>query len=117
MPPAPIADNTSYEPTRTPGPIVEGKGVCADYRLPGDDAIIAGAMTSLLIAALACERLASVTLPNAAVTTAQAVTTGVFEQARGLPPFCRVAVTLKPSSDSDIKMELWLPAEKWNSKF
>ena len=30
---------------------------------------------------------------------------------------CRVAVTLRPSSDSDIKMELWLPVENWNGKF
>src|SRR5262249_12438527 len=34
-----------------------------------------------------------------------------------LPAFCRVAATLKPSSDSDIKMELWMPAENWNGKF
>ena len=74
-------------------------------------------MTSVLVAALACERLLSLTLSHASVTIAQPVTSGVFEQARELPPFCRVAVTLKPSSDSDIKMELWLPAEKWNGKF
>jgi feruloyl esterase len=33
-----------------------------------------------------------------------------------LPAFCRVAATLRPSSDSDIKMEVWLPAS-WNGKF
>ena len=33
-----------------------------------------------------------------------------------LPAFCRVAATLKPSSDSDIKIELWLPASNWNGK-
>ena len=33
-----------------------------------------------------------------------------------LPAVCRVAATLKPSSDSDIRMELWLPAS-WNGKF
>ena len=27
----------------------------------------------------------------------------------GLPAFCRVAATLTPSSDSDIKIEVWLP--------
>ena len=27
-----------------------------------------------------------------------------------LPAFCRVAATLKPSADSDIKIEVWLPA-------
>jgi len=34
-----------------------------------------------------------------------------------LPAFCRVAATLTPSSDSDIKIEVWLPASAWNGKF
>src|SRR5262245_40200834 len=34
-----------------------------------------------------------------------------------LPAYCRVAATLTPSGDSDIKMELWLPASDWNGKF
>ena len=31
--------------------------------------------------------------------------------------FCRVAATLTPSSDSDIKVEIWMPAANWNGKF
>lgn len=35
--------------------------------------------------------------------------------AADLPGFCRVAATLKPSSDSEIRMEIWLPGESaWN---
>ena len=34
-----------------------------------------------------------------------------------LPAFCRVTATLMPSSDSAIKMELWMPAAGWNGKF
>jgi feruloyl esterase len=35
-----------------------------------------------------------------------------------LPAYCRVTLTLKPSTDSDIKMEIWMPAsESWNGKF
>jgi feruloyl esterase len=34
-----------------------------------------------------------------------------------LPAHCRVAIILKPSSDSHIEMEVWLPAENWNGKF
>ena len=34
-----------------------------------------------------------------------------------LPAFCRVTATLTPSSDSDIKTEIWLPASGWNGKF
>lgn len=31
-------------------------------------------------------------------------------------PFCRVAATLKPSGDSNIKIEVWLPLQGWNGK-
>jgi feruloyl esterase len=34
-----------------------------------------------------------------------------------LPAHCRVAAILKPSPDSAIEMEVWLPAENWNGKF
>jgi len=34
-----------------------------------------------------------------------------------LPAFCRVAGSIKPSSDSDIQFEVWLPASGWNGKF
>src|SRR6202030_1510363 len=34
-----------------------------------------------------------------------------------LPAFCRVTATLKPSNDSDIRIEVWLPATNWNGKF
>ena len=34
-----------------------------------------------------------------------------------LPDFCRVAATIKPTSDSDIKVEVWLPVNGWNNKF
>jgi feruloyl esterase len=36
---------------------------------------------------------------------------------KGLPAFCRVAATMKPTADSEIKMELWLPATGWNGNF
>jgi len=34
-----------------------------------------------------------------------------------IPAHCRVLLDLKPSSDSLIKMELWLPTQNWNGKF
>ncbi len=33
-----------------------------------------------------------------------------------LPAFCRIAATLKPSSDSEIKIEVWMPLSGWNNK-
>jgi feruloyl esterase len=76
-----------------------------------------------LIAATSCEGLSSLKLPNTAINTAQSVAAGALtlpgaagRDARDLPAFCRVAATLTPSSDSDIKVEVWLPASGWNGK-
>jgi feruloyl esterase len=76
--------------------------------------------------AATCESLSSFSGPHAAVTLAQTVAPGTFTApgrgGRGanvfatLPAFCRVAATLTPSSDSDIKIEVWLPASGWNGK-
>ncbi len=33
------------------------------------------------------------------------------------PPFCRVTGTIRPTSDSDIRFEVWLPETNWNGKF
>jgi feruloyl esterase len=80
-----------------------------------------------LAVASSCEGLASLALPNGTVTIAQAIEAGTFR-----PPapagdtaapvvvsqaFCRVAVTLRPSSDSDIKVEVWMPRANWNGTF
>jgi len=34
-----------------------------------------------------------------------------------LPAFCRVTATVAPSPTSDIRVEVWLPAEGWNGSF
>src|SRR5262249_10522569 len=80
-----------------------------------------------LNAAASCERLSSLALPNTSITLAQMTPAGGFnlpgtgpaaaQQFSQLPAFCRVAATLTPSSDSDIKIEVWLPARAWNGKF
>ena len=33
-----------------------------------------------------------------------------------LPAFCRVTASLHPTSDSDIRIEVWMPASNWNGK-
>ena len=78
-----------------------------------------------MAAAGSCSDLAKVALPRATITVAAPVQAGAFRpDAPGdagdftaLPAFCRVAATLKPTSDSDIKIEVWLPASGWNGKF
>jgi feruloyl esterase len=76
--------------------------------------------------AASCESLSSLTLPDTTITLAQVVAPGEFHpptaaaQVSGLrdfPAFCRVTATLKPTNDSDIKIEVWLPASGWNGKF
>lgn len=79
-----------------------------------------------LTSASSCESLSSLALPNTSITLAQVVPAGTFAlpgtdpakpQFSQLPTFCRVAATLTPSSDSDIKIEVWLPIADWNGKF
>jgi feruloyl esterase len=73
-----------------------------------------------------CGALSMLALRNASITIAQTVEAGAFtppgpanaaEAFRALPAFCRVAATLKPTPDSDIKIEVWMPASGWNGKF
>jgi len=84
-----------------------------------------------------CESLASFVLPSTTIDSAATVAAGAFappgrrasnaekatdpnrpgETFKDLPAFCRVTATLKPTSDSDIKVEVWLPSSGWNGKF
>src|SRR5947207_3163522 len=66
-------------------------------------------------AATSCESLSTLKLPNTSFRLAVTVPAGGFTQPN-LPAFCRVAATLTPSSDSDIKIEVWLPVSGWNGK-
>ena len=79
-----------------------------------------------------CAALAALPLDNGRVTAATLVAAGAFQppQAPGGPPpgvagaayaavpaFCRVEAVLQPTTDSSIRVEVWLPAEGWNGKF
>jgi feruloyl esterase len=69
-----------------------------------------------------CRSLTSLQLMNANVTLSSVIPAGKFKPPAGaeivdLPAFCRVAMTITPSSDSDIKVETWLPLANWNGKF
>jgi len=80
--------------------------------------------------AASCDGLKSLRLPDTTITAAAPVAAGQFVMPEGairppqaapvferLPAFCRVAATLAPSKDSDIKIEVWMPAAGWNGKF
>lgn len=73
--------------------------------------------------ALPCDRLSQLASPTLSITLAKVMDAGNFTPAgstnalQNLPTFCRVAVDLKPTPDSDIHMEVWLPTSQWNGKF
>ena len=66
----------------------------------------------------ACASLASLKLAGTTITAAEAQPAGSAQTPRGktLPGFCRIAATLRPTSESDIRIEVWLPLERWNGK-
>src|SRR5688572_25720872 len=108
-------------------------------------ALVGLAFASPALAATPCAELKSLKLANTTITLAEPVAAGPFVppgRAGGPPPaaapaaapagraggapatpplmlpaYCRVAATLTPSSDSDIKIEVWLPSEGWNGKY
>jgi feruloyl esterase len=71
----------------------------------------------------ACASLAALTIPNVTVRSAASVAAGPFtppgaQTALTLPAFCRVEATARPTNDSDIRFEVWIPpADAWNGKF
>src|SRR6516225_7746214 len=77
----------------------------------------------------ACDHLSTAKIPDTTITLAQQVAAGEFKGPpapfsgvdvsalyKSLPAFCRVVAEAKPTADSDIKMEVWLPAAGWNGK-
>jgi feruloyl esterase len=71
--------------------------------------------------AVSCEALATLAIPHTTITSAEAVTSGNLtingQQLDGLPAFCRITAFSKPTADSNIRLEVWLPAANWNGKF
>lgn len=75
----------------------------------------------------ACEQLAQTALPNTRIERAEPIRAGFFvalgasqgptPQPIAVRAFCRVVLTLKPTAQSSIKSEVWLPTERWNGKF
>src|SRR6266852_5589952 len=95
---------------------------------------VALVLVGSVLAAAPCESLKSLALPGTVITAAELVPAGPYAvpspaggAGRGgpapappplaLPARCRVAAVLKPSSDSEIEVEVWLPSENWNGKF
>jgi feruloyl esterase len=76
-----------------------------------------------------CDKLNAAAITGAKVIFAGAVAAGKFAGPstspgdrdltapyKNVPAFCRVVVLAKPAADSEIKIEVWLPAAGWNGK-
>ena len=69
-----------------------------------------------------CAQLSQLKLADTTVTIADSIPAGDFappygERIEKLPAFCRVTGVIKPTSDSYIRFEVWLPASGWNEKY
>ncbi|MEJ1961649.1 MAG: tannase/feruloyl esterase family alpha/beta hydrolase [Gammaproteobacteria bacterium] len=84
--------------------------------------IVATGLAPSALRAASCESLAKLSTPAVSITLAKTVeagsltTLGSAETLPALPAFCRVAATLKPTADSVIGTEIWLPQSGWNGK-
>jgi feruloyl esterase len=91
--------------------------------------VLSTALLTLLVgigatpaAAATCASLADLVLPDTTITAAQSVAAGTYTAPDGevftdLPAFCRIAATLTPTSDSNIKIEVWMPYSGWNGRY
>ena len=86
-------------------------------------------LTCAITLAEDCEKLSGLSIEKTTITLAQTVAAGTFagppspfsgadlsQFYKTLPAFCRVVAEAKPTSDSDIKLEIWLPSTGWNGK-
>jgi feruloyl esterase len=105
-------------------------------------ATIAFGLLGAAAASGACESLTTLKVENATITSAAVLPEGPPprpertatqrpvrngsrrvvnpappEPPANIPEHCRVQLDLKPTSDSLIKMEMWLPTQNWNGKF
>jgi feruloyl esterase len=78
-----------------------------------------------------CESLVNLALPKAKIVSAQIVAAGSFTPPanlsawlggdpatyKRLTAFCRVVADARPSGDSNVKVEVWMPVRGWNGRF
>src|SRR4051794_39035322 len=86
--------------------------------------LLAQVTTPAAGAGTACASLAALTIPTVTIKSATLVAAGPFtppgpqQTTLTLPAHCRVEATARPTSDSEIKFEVWIPpADAWNGKF
>ncbi len=87
---------------------------------------VAALMPATSFAQQYCESLSRLKLPQTTISMAVSVPAGSFplpnaspgsHASMKVPAFCRVAGVIKPTVDSDIRFEVWMPSRNWNGRF
>ena len=86
--------------------------------------VFLGVLSAPLFAEQTCQGLMSIALEHATITSATNVPEGpVSGGGRGgaapviAPAHCAVQGIIRPTKDSEIHFELWIPASGWNGKY
>lgn len=91
--------------------------------------LILGAAAVAIVDAQERDPLLDLKLPNTTIESVETIAAGALKPPAGtfvlpgtdpfksLPAFRRVIGVIKPTSDSHIKIEVWLPVENWNGNF
>jgi len=71
-----------------------------------------------------CESLLSFAFPNTTINSATSVPGGPYVAPdvwhlafTNLPPSCQVSATIKPTSDSNINVQVWMPTQRYNGRY
>lgn len=91
--------------------------------------IISACVTGMLscsppmLRAASCDAIKDLKLPDTTITMSERVNSGAVVvptlnlPLRRLPIFCRVVAVLRPTADSEINFEVWMPESRWNGRF
>ncbi|HEY8916297.1 MAG TPA: tannase/feruloyl esterase family alpha/beta hydrolase, partial [Chitinophaga sp.] len=69
------------------------------------------------------QKIIALGIPGLTITAIQYVDSGSYQPAAaakaldGLPAFCLVSAILKPTPVSNIRIEVWMPRNRWNGRF
>ncbi len=89
---------------------------------------VTNSSVDVVTSGISCADIASAEFANTEIHTAVEIPAGEFvppsvepfgppPDFSGLPAFCRVAGSIKPTAESDIRFELWMPVTDWNGRF
>ena len=79
--------------------------------------ILVAAFIPALFGQKPCASLAQVKLDHAEITSAVEMDEGPLPGTGKMPALCIVKAVARPTNDSEIQFQVWLPLANWNGKF